>query len=212
MDFQLETLHVSQIRDMDFSWMKEAMPERWKKAHRFLREEDRLLCLGAGFLLKRFAGINSEKGLSFNEYGKPFAPGKKAFSISHSFELCAIAISDREGAKIGLDIEKIEEAFPEEAKMIFTAEEKEWVTALEKDNSTAFLKDFSGDSSKCFYRLWTMKESVLKAMGQGFNFEPASFSVLPAFSKEDIKINGENWRIEAFERDGYSISVCISDK
>ena len=50
MDFQLETLHVSQIRGMDFSWMKEAMPERWKKAHRFLREEDRLLCLGAGFL------------------------------------------------------------------------------------------------------------------------------------------------------------------
>ena len=189
MKAEIHTLHINQIREMDFSWMKEAMPERWKKAQRFLREEDLLLCLGAGFLLRQFAGIESEKEISFNEYGKPFAPGKKDFSLSHSSELCAIAVNER---KIGLDVEKMEETFPIEAKMIFTEEEKNW----------------AGDSAERSYQIWTMKESVLKAAGLGFSIEPTTFSVLPAVLGGAVTFGGESWQIESEKKDGYCFSVC----
>ncbi len=178
---------------MDFSWMKEAMPARFEKARRFLHDQDKFLCLGAGYLLKKFAGIETEKEILFSEYGKPYAPCKKKFSISHSSELCAIAISDSE---IGLDVEKIEEVFPSEAKMIFTEEERKWAE----------------DCIERLYQLWTMKESVLKAVGMGFYLEPASFSVLEATSQGEnttVKINGNKWQVESWKKDGYSFSVCV---
>ena len=187
---------------MDFFWMKDAMPQRWNKAHSFLREQDKLLCLGAGYLLREVVGIESENEILFTEYGKPYAPGKKAFSISHSSELCAIATEDAgTGLEIGLDIEKIEENFPTEAKIIFTEEEKAWAR----------------DCSSRLYQLWTMKESVLKAVGMGFYLEPSTFSVLGAISKTPddadenhaIKLNDTTCQIENWEKDGYSFSTCV---
>lgn len=160
-----------------------------EKAHRFLREEDRLLCLGSGFLLRQFAGIESEKEISFNEYGKPFAPQKKDFSLSHSSEICAIAVNE---GKIGLDVEKMEETFPNEAKMIFTEEEKNW----------------AGDCADRSYQIWTMKESVLKAAGVGFSIEPTTFSVLSAVLGGAVTFGGESWQIESEKEGGYCFSVC----
>ena len=189
MKTELHTLHIDKIRTMDFSWMKEAMPERWNKAHRFLKEEDRLLCLGAGILLRDFAGIKSEKEISFNGYEKPFSPGKKYFNLSHSAEICAIAVSDEE---VGLDVEKLEAVFPDEAKTVFTEEEKIW----------------AGDSSERAYEIWTMKESVMKAIGMGFSFEPESFSVMPCLLGEVLKVKDCFWEIERMKKDGYVFSVC----
>lgn len=184
------TIHIDQLRNMDFSWLQKAMPSRWQKAQRFIREEDRLLCLGAGELLRSVAGIESEEDLILSDTGKPLAPGKIDFSLSHSAHRCAIAVNH--GA-IGLDIEKMAEPFPAEAEIAFTDDEK------------AFAKNGSLQDA---YRLWTMKESMLKATGQGFLLEPASFSVLPAISGNAVSVCGSTWHVKSGEFDGYALSIC----
>ena len=193
----VRALSLERIRRMDFSWMQDAMPARWARARRFLREEDRLLCLGAGFLLRELLGIESEKEISFNEYGKPFAPGRKKFSLSHGGGLCAIAVSERE---VGLDIEKIVQPFPAEAGAVFTEDEKRW--AFESGANCGA----SADSRA--YRLWTMKESAMKAVGLGFFLDPKSFSLVPALSGEAVMVGGKSWRVQSAEAQGYSVSVC----
>ena len=186
------TINISRIRQLDLSWMKDKMPRRWERAGKYLREQDRLLCLGAGYLLNRAVGIRSEDELTFNENGKPIAPSKADFSLSHSVQRSAIVVGD---GQIGLDIEKIESEFPKEAQMIFTEEEKSFCMANPNPNL-------------CSYQLWTMKESVLKASGLGFSLDPTTFSVLPAFSKEPVKVGENVWHIVSGVFDGYCCSVC----
>ncbi len=186
------TINNDKTRFLDFDWMKTAMPERWAKSQRFVREQDRLMCLGAGYLLRSVAGIESESELTLTENGKPIAVSKADFSLSHSGERSAIVINN---GKIGLDIEKIEDEFPKEAQMIFTEEEKTFCRNAPNPNI-------------CAYQLWTMKESVLKAIGLGFSIDPASFCVLPALSREPVKIGDNVWHIACGVFDGYSCSVC----
>jgi len=187
------TIHIESLRNMDFTWLQKAMPSRWQKAQRFVREEDRLLCLGAGELLRSVAGIESEEELILSDTGKPLAPGKIDFNLSHSAHRCAIVINH--GA-IGLDIEKTTEPFPAEAQIAFTEDEKD------------FAQNHSAQDS---YRLWTMKESVLKATGKGFLFEPTSFSVLPAISGKAISVCGSTWHVKSCEHDGYAFSICRNE-
>ena len=72
--------------------------ERVEKASRFVREEERLLSLGAAYLMQRFAGQTVCDGK-----GKPRSDSV-SFNVSHSRDLIGIALCD--GAEIGLDIEK----------------------------------------------------------------------------------------------------------
>ncbi len=186
------TINIPHIRQLNLDWMKYAMPQRWERVQRFVREQDKLLGLGAGYLLRNVADIESESELTLTKNGKPIAVSKADFSLAHSGERSTIVINN---GKIGLDIEKIENEFPQEAQMIFTEEEKTFCRKAPNPNI-------------CAYQLWTMKESVLKAIGLGFSFDPASFCVLPAFSKEPVKIGENVWHIACGVFDGYSCSVC----
>lgn len=132
------------------------------------------------------------------KYGKPclVEPDGLFFNLSHSGDYTAVAVSDGE---VGCDIQQIKPADLRVARRFYSEEERE---AVESAGEGA---------EELFYRIWTAKESYLKALGVGLNRLLASFSV--RFSGESAEIDdpqsAEKWRVyEYCGLHGYRIAVC----
>ena len=115
-------------------------------------------------------------------HGKPYYVNKENknkidFNISHSSDyvaICAIKSLDV-NYQIGVDLMKIEEDNPkqyEQSKRVmlkaFTKKEREFV------ESKLSIKE----KLEAFYRLWTLKESYLKAVGTGIRVELSSIEFI----------------------------------
>ena len=104
--------------------------------------------------------------LSFmtNAYGKPeLIDGQVHFSLSHSGDLAALAVAT---FPIGLDIEIMRPVSRELPERYFSAIERAGLRALE------------GESWRdAFFRCWTRKEAVIKALGLGLAFPLSDFDV-----------------------------------
>ena len=101
--------------------------------------------IARGELKTKLAGLLNtlphEIRFSYNEYGKPFIEGMY-FSISHSADLIAIAISSR---NVGIDLEyMIERDYAKISKRIFQHE------ILDQTE---------------FYKAWTEHEAIIKCAG-----------------------------------------------
>lgn len=119
--------------------------ERKEKAERYLNENDRLLSLGASYLLKRFT---SSSPLLYTDKGKPYKDGEH-FSISHSGRYAVFASSS---SPLGIDIEKRRAVSSSLKEAILSEKEKK-----ETENDGDFL------------RFWCLKESLIKATGEGLS-------------------------------------------
>ena len=114
--------------------------------------------------------------LSFGEsrYGKPYALLDNrhvpiGFNVSHSGEHGLIVVTPH--GQLGVDVE---ERIPREdmdgvSEMVFGPDELSALT-------------LAGGWGKVdlFYKLWTIKEALIKAVGTGFSLDPQSFEVPPA--------------------------------
>jgi len=87
--------------------------------------------------------------------------GEFFFSISHSEDIVACVISDN---NIGLDVQIEKEYKPALAERFYS------------NNEIELLSD-SIDKTDTFFRIWTMKESYVKALGKGISHGFTSFSV-----------------------------------
>ncbi len=113
--------------------------------------------------------------LSFDrlEHGKPLArvagrPVDAAFNVSHSGRHGLIAIAGR--GCLGVDVEEriAQRDFLGIGGLVYGAAERR------------LLRDAAGrERVHLFYRLWSMKEALIKALGTGFSLSPAGFQ-LPA--------------------------------
>lgn len=112
----------------------------------------------ARYLGESPASIEFRRG----EHGKPFLAERYAseiqFNLTHSHDLAVAAVTA--GGEIGVDLEKVRERPAAErlAKRFYAAGER---AAL--DGAPAELKE------RLFFRLWTRKESHLKATGTGLS-------------------------------------------
>jgi len=185
----IHAMHIDTVRRADWTSLDRCMPARMEKARRFRFERDRLLCIGAGLLLQRFAGIHDESELSTGPYGKPFSPGGPAFSLSHSGDWCALVTGEDD---IGMDIEKTDEKNISVASAVFSSGERDWMEE---------------EPVERFYTLWTLKESLMKAVGLGFRLPPDSFEVLPFLRNEAIDLFGKKWYAAFGGVPGYRFSV-----
>lgn len=188
------TIRTETVRKADRSRLAELMPLRVQKSERFRFERDRLLCLGVGLLLLEVMKISDERDILYTQYEKPYIPGGPAFSISHSGSCCILACG--EASTIGADIEEIDETKIDVAPAVYTGAELAWMKQ---------------DPVERFFRLWTWKESVMKATGLGMNLAPQSFEVLPFTEGEPIRLFGKAWYALGENTDGSCISVCADE-
>lgn len=125
---------------------------------RFPRDRTRALVSHAGLrlLLGAYLGVSPESvPLEAGGSGKPRLAGVNAlsFNLSHSGAYAAAVFS--RGREVGIDIEQIHPAvaWRDIAGRFFSAEERTWLD--------------SQASAEAFFRLWTLKEAVVKAVGTG---------------------------------------------
>lgn len=114
---------------------------------------------------------------------------KIRFNVSHSGELILIAIPDTE---IGVGMERIETSFnyPDILRHSFSEQE---INQIEQ----------AADSRDFFFRLWTRKEALTKAISRGLDDELRNIPCLDGWhsnNEERIGING-NWQLNSFDID-----------
>ncbi len=146
----------------------------------------KLRLMGAGLLLRNILNIRDDAQLVCNEYGKPFISGGAHFSISHSGKWCALAVSD---APVGADIEVPRGISSEMIRRCLTDAEQAWCCG----------------SQERFLQLWTRKESIMKACGEGIAMGLKNISALPC---EKTAAGGKLWTVETFQMDECVCSVA----
>ncbi len=168
-------------------------PIRYKRSQRYKFANDRQRCLGVGVLLYEVLGL-CEKDLYYNFSGKPLSKTGEVFSLSHSGDFVVLACED---GLVGVDIERIERDYLDLMPQVFTNDE------------IAFVKD----DLKRFYQIWTLKESLLKAVGEGSDMPFNRISVLGILNGESIIYKGKTLYggTSLFGQDDYVLS-WISDK
>jgi len=154
-----------------------------------------LLSLAAGLLLyDAFGGTERHVRFERGNRGKPHLPGNTPFNITHAGDYAVLALSSR---TVGVDLEMVRPIdWQKIATRFFHPEER------------AYLAGTSNPGAE-FFRIWTLKESYLKAEGVGFSVSPASFAVLPQ-DEHTALFSGESAYhfscINAFPN--YFLSVC----
>ena len=189
---QIYTISTHTVRHLDWTLLYRHMPERMKKAQSYRFERDRLLCVGAGILMRQVVGIRDESALLYGQYGKPSAPGCAYFNLSHSGEWCVLVKGESE---VGVDIERMDDCHLDSAPAVFTPRELAWM---------------NDHPAERFYQLWTWKESLIKAIGKGLSLEPKTFDVLPFAEHQPLPMDGRLWYAASGGIAGYKYSVCAS--
>ncbi|MEA1900284.1 MAG: 4'-phosphopantetheinyl transferase superfamily protein [Thermodesulfobacteriota bacterium] len=122
--------------------------------------------------------------------GAPLPFNGNYWSLTHKPDYAGGVVAP---TRIGIDIEKIRQC--SEALFSKTAGEKEWSLV-------------NTDPIKLFFRYWTSKESVLKAVGAGL--KDLSKCIITKVVDEDnlfIAYKEKEWLVEHFYFDGHIASV-----
>lgn len=175
---------------------------RRSKADRFLFAKDKRLSVGAGALLLH--ALQQEKvenvSVAVEPNGKPYLVGEENlhFNLSHSGNMVMCALSDQE---VGCDVEQMAAFEHELAEYVMT----------EKELSRIYCREGDAGQREMFFRLWTLKESYMKATGLGISLEPKSFGI--EFREDGIhvvpSVDQRKFHFKEYVRnDGYCYSCC----
>ena len=175
--------------------------QRREKLARLRAQAPRLLSLGAALLLDRMlldAGLPPAGPFAFGEQGKPYLPGlpDMHFSLSHSGTWVLCALSD---AELGCDVEGPRRFDPALARRFFHPDETAWLLSLPpREQDAAFL------------RLWTLKESYLKAVGLGLSLPLDAFCILPEGDGFALTApsDARPWALQSISAEDCFCAVC----
>ncbi len=180
-------IKAADVSSLPYETLNALMPERCSKAEKFLREGDKLMSLGAGLLIHALLGI-SERSLQYTSFGKPYTESGVHFNVSHSGGYSMLAY---DSSPVGADIEQIKEYDNKLVPFIFSETEQQWI---------------NNSPQKRFYYLWSIKESIMKAVGSGMNLEPLSVKTDP--ERSELILNDRQWYYRYTEWNGCSIAVA----
>jgi 4'-phosphopantetheinyl transferase len=154
---------------MYLSLLGKIRKDKRKKIERFKLREDALRSLSGELLLKyaleKYFNIEDENEIiAEDDFGKPHLKNKQLFfNISHSGNWAGIVCYVDDA---GIDIERIANPPYEIMPNAFTLEEIEQIG----DRNPQV-------NAEQFYRMWTLKESYIKMLGQGLSVSLDSFSI-----------------------------------
>ena len=175
------------------------------------RQMSYVLCRSAlRYLCCHSMGCSNEQ-LSFRKgaHGKPIAviDGRDAIihaNVSHSGPHGLIAMAM--GGPVGVDVEiRISNRdLAGIAESVFSPPELDALLRSKPDNRTAL-----------FYRIWTLKEAILKAEGSGLSLGPSSFtlprSLLTQSGPETVILPGSpptHWRAHSLDTPQFAAAVA----
>jgi len=182
---------------------KTISPQRVEYAKQYHQKKDYIRSLLSSALLYYALDKNGidKKDIIIEKspMGKPFLKNSKDFknidfNITHSGDWVACAI---DSGGIGIDIEQIKDINFTEFEEILSPKETEYINGKLKN----------------FYQIWTLKESLLKALGVGVNKDLSSFTVEP-YDKHYAKVfendkDEKQWHFYNFNLDeNHSCSIC----
>lgn len=168
--------------------------ERRQRVESCVREEDRRRCFGAGLLLwygLYVCGIPlDEVTVQRGRDGKPYLMGYPDFqyNLSHAGDYVAVVFDEK---AVGIDIEQDSRCREQIAKRFWMPEEYAYLMEAEEQ----------AEREERFGRIWTRKESYIKATGAGMRQGLDTFCVL---KEQEADWHFRTYRIE----EGYQISVC----
>ena len=177
-----------------FSWLDAAERQRWRRFPYPGPRRRFALCRAAlrTILCARLDCPNH--ALSFGEsyYGKPFAriddaPVPVSFNVSHSGRHGLIGFA-RHG-RLGVDVEEIVHREDD-----YVASVGAWAfTPSERD---ALASARGHQKMELFFRLWTIKEALMKAVGMGLSFDTSGLDVPPELRRGTsgaLQLQREPW-------------------
>lgn len=199
--FEDETLFLEKLNLLS--------PYRQQKIALLRHEKDKARSLGAGIALDHALETYGLRERSieyeFGEYGKPslkYHPNIY-FSLSHSGGYAICSIGDR---PMGNDIERIQPGKLKVADHFFAQEELEWMYAVQDEEEVMCR----------MFRIWTMKESFMKATGQGISLPLGDFAVIMDEENGRIRVkhtvNAKYYHMKEYnEIPGYRVAVCCEE-
>jgi 4'-phosphopantetheinyl transferase len=131
---------------------------------------------------------------TYSEFGKPDVspaqnPAALAFSVSHSDDLCVVAVSHIH--PLGIDVERIRDDFggEEVAQSNFAPAEFRELLSLS-----------TNVRPQAFFNCWTRKEAYVKALGAGLQIPLDSFEVSLRPGEPAVFLRGaaKNWNLLSF--------------
>ena len=212
----MNMVYVANIKNLDdekvFQEQYERVSEyRRRKVDKMKFPEDKRRSLGAGLLLQKALaelGID-EKEIMFetNQNGKPYIQydgmeqGAKNihFNLSHSGEYAMCVVGDN---PVGCDVERVRKIDLKLADRFFANSEIELIRNQPSNESQI----------DTFFRLWTLKESYIKALGKGLSLGLDSFSIQLSPLQLLCGAHDENSACTFYEYDvddSYKFSACI---
>lgn len=149
-------------------------------------------------ILNRDYGL-AEVTVAKDEWGKPYLEDCPLFfNISHSGEYLAIAVSKE---PVGVDIEGARVVKEGTIRKVVQPQEQELIGT---------------ERAHDFLRLWTLKESFLKAEGKGLRIPFGDYYFQRENGKYFVIYHGQrapwSFNIEETVVDGYIVSVCGREK
>ena len=210
-------LHVDLAPDAEREWaaltsLDEGELSRWRRFEYAGPRRQFVLCRAAlrAVLSKELRCRNDELAFEISPYGKPFAmvrdqPAAISFSVSHGAEHGLIAVAPR--GRLGVDVE--ERATRRRLDLLVEA-------ALGSEERAELASKRGAEEFHLFFRLWTMKEALLKAHGEGFRLDPTSFQI-PGLMRhgetsgtvELPRAPGVTWRLEDLGDERFAAALAL---
>lgn len=179
-----------------------------ERADRFHFEKDRARYIAArgtlrAMLSRYTAAPPSSLRFSYSARGKPALAEPRdfrslEFNLAHSRDLAVFAFA--RGRAVGVDVEAVDESFPfaDVAPDVFTDEELRWMNALD-----------AGRRREAFFSLWTCKEALLKARGDGLSADPRSIGI--AWENETPQLRGDGPETAAWSLQGFDVCAGCAE-
>ena len=182
----IRILHISLVKQ-HFSFVVSFVDkDRKAKAEKFVNEKDRLLSLGAGYLMRKYL----PKGdIKINTNGKPYLDSGPFFNISHSGEY--VVFISHQSRDVGIDIERIDENKLDGIRFVLDQEEEKV-----SDISTLF-------------QIWSNKESLIKCLSTDLK-DIKSIKGLPLDGARTIE--GQECFTRSMIYNGYSLAVSLKGR
>lgn len=181
--------------------------ERQRKVDHLRFSSDRRLSLGVEILLQyALKGIglpHRDMVYCYREGGKPYLAAEPDihFNLSHSGEIAICAISSGE---TGCDVEKRTGYNIKIAERFFARKEYQQIAKQASEQ----------EKQEMFYRLWTLKESFIKAASLGLHIPLDSFCI--SFGRDGqtlpLLYEGRAYYFQEFDvHPDYKCSVCLQE-